>query len=529
MNTKWNYKTDVIVVGLGGAGACAAIEAHAYGSEVIILEKQNEDRHYSNTRMSGGGFHSPDQSGNKDALKNYALAMFSGENLLWKVEGDQPDYSKRLAEAWVEYAPQNIDFMQSLDPDFKVLLFGKAEFPFFPGSIDSEYNCYSGTYSGEVTKEYSNNPSAIDLPKELQQKGEAFHLCLINGLKKRRIKVHYNTQAIELITDGGRVIGVKAKQNDKQLFYKALKGVILTSGGYEYNKKMRRSFLEGPGVEGWAFYGTTENTGDGIEMALKIGAGLTKIGKVAARLITAVPIRKHGLKIGLITPSVGKPNEIVVDNYGNRYADERRITKNPSCYHFYKEATLFDTTNLVYPRIPSWMIFDENLRTSGPLTYLRLANCNSVPWTFDNMDAISRGWILKASSIQDLALKIKRHTDNRGLMEEGNLVRNVDKFNSFCKNGADLDFGRDETTMGPIEKPPFYAIPLYLGGPNTKGGLLADENRKVLDWKGNPIKGLYCAGEISSVFQFAYQAGGNLAECIVFGRIAGKAASTEKV
>ncbi|MDD4897045.1 MAG: FAD-binding protein [Atribacterota bacterium] len=526
MSIKWNHQTDVIIIGLGGAGGCAAIEAHTYGSKVIVLEKQPENRHYSNTRMSGGGFHSPEPSGDKKALKNYVKAMFSGENLPWKIEGEQPDYSEKLAEIWVEYAPQNINFMQSLDPDFKVVLFGKAAFPYFPGSIASKYTCYSGTYSGKVTKEYSNNSDAINLKKELQQKGEAFHLCILNGLKKRNIEVHYNTRAIELIPDcDGKIIGVKAKQNDNQLFYKATKGVILASGGYEYNKRMRRSFLEGPGVEGWAFYGTTENTGDGIEMALKVGAGLSKIGKAAARLIAAVPVRKYGLKIGLITPSVGKPHEIVVDNYGNRYANERRVTQNPSCYNFYKEATLFDSVNLNYPRIPSWMIFDENLRTRGPLTYLRVANCNFIPWTYDNMDAIEKEWILKALNIRDLALKIKNHTDNRGLMKEDVLINTVYRFNNFCKNGKDLDFGRDKSTMGTIDKPPFYAIPLYIGGPNTEGGLLADDNRQVLDWKGKPIKGLYCAGEISSVFQFAYQAGGNLAECIVFGRIAGKVVS----
>lgn len=529
MNIKWNYETDVIIVGLGGAGGCAAIESHKYGSKVIILEKQPENKHYSNTRMSGGAFHSPEPSGEKEALKNYAKAMFSGENLSWKIEGDQPDYSEKLANIWAEYAPQNISFLQSLDPDFGVVLFGKAAFPHFPGSKDSKYATFVGTYSKEVTKKYSNNPDALNLPKELQQQGEAFHSCILNGLKKRDIEIHYSTQAKELISDDrGEIIGVRAEKNNKQFFYKAIKGVILTSGGYEYNKRMRRSFLEGPGVEGWAFYGTTENTGDGIAMALKVGAGLSKIGKAAARLITAVPVRKNDLKIGLVTPCVGKPNEIVVDNYGKRYANERRVTQNPISYHFYKEAILFDTDNLSYPRIPSWMIFDENLRTSEPLTYLRVANYNSIPWTFDNMDAIEKGWILKASNIRNLALKIKNHVDNKGLMEEEILLSSVNRFNNFCKNGKDLDFGRNESTMRPVDKAPFYAIPLYLGGPNTKGGLLADDNRQVLDWKGIPIKGLYCAGEISSVFQFAYEGGGNLAECIVFGRIAGKSVSLER-
>jgi len=529
LSRKWDYEADVVIVGFGGAGGCAATEAHTHGSKVIILEKQPETSHYSNTRMSGGGFHSPGPSGDGEALKCYTKAMFSGENLPWKLEGEQPDYSEKLAELWAEYAPHNIHFMQSLDPDFRVVLSGGAAFPNFPGSKESKYACYSSTYTGEVTKEYDNNYNAIDLPKAQQEHGEAFHLCILNGLKKRNIEIHYNTRATELIVDdNGEITGIKVKQGNNEFCYKAARGVILASGGYEYNKRMRRSFLEGPGVEGWAFYGTTENTGDGIEMALKVGAGLSRVAKTAARLITAVPVKKHGLKIGLMIPSIGKPNEIVVDNYGNRYADERRVTKDPSRYYFYKEAVLFDTINLNYPRIPSWMVFDENLRASGPLTRIRLASFNSIPWTYDNIDAIKRGWILKSSSIQDLALQIKNHPENRGLMEENILLDTVIKFNNFCKYGKDLDFGRDKSTLGSIEKPPFYALPLYAGGPNTKGGLLADANRQVLDWKGKPIKGLYCAGEISSVFQFVYQAGGNLAECIVFGRISGKTASLKE-
>ncbi|MDD4729920.1 MAG: FAD-binding protein, partial [Dysgonamonadaceae bacterium] len=81
------------------------------------------------------------------------------------------------------------------------------------------------------------------------------------------------------------------------------------------------------------------------------------------------------------------------------------------------------------------------------------------------------------------------------------------------------------STMGVIRKPPFYAMKLYPGGPNTKGGINADAKRRVLDWDGNPINRLFTAGEISSVFKFAYQAGGNLTECIVCGRVAGKNAA----
>jgi succinate dehydrogenase/fumarate reductase flavoprotein subunit len=82
--------------------------------------------------------------------------------------------------------------------------------------------------------------------------------------------------------------------------------------------------------------------------------------------------------------------------------------------------------------------------------------------------------------------------------------------------------------MGPIDKPPFYALPLYAGGPNTKGGIAANAEREVLNWEGKPIPRLFTAGEISSALKFVYQGGGNLTECIVFGRIAGRNAAALK-
>jgi succinate dehydrogenase/fumarate reductase flavoprotein subunit len=80
----------------------------------------------------------------------------------------------------------------------------------------------------------------------------------------------------------------------------------------------------------------------------------------------------------------------------------------------------------------------------------------------------------------------------------------------------------------PIGTPPYYALPLYAGGPNSKGGLQADGDRHVIDWNNNPIPRLYTAGEMSSVLKFVYQGGGNLTEGIVCGRIAGENAAAEQ-
>jgi 3-oxosteroid 1-dehydrogenase len=521
------HHADVVIIGFGAAGGCAAIEAHDAGAHVVLLEKQPEATHYSNSRMSGGGFHSPSPDGDFESIKSYAKAMFSGENLPHLMEGAQPEFSDALAHAWATWAPQNAAFMRTLDPDFKTFESLGAAFPDFPGADKAQYACLRSTYS-DSEYEAALAGNTRNAPKSQKQSGEAFFTCLLTGIQGRRIPVHYETAAAQLVMDdSGAVTGAIAVRDGQRIVYHARRAVILTCGGYEYNVRMRKAFLDGPGKAGWAFYGSPANTGDGIRMAMKAGAALCKIGSIAGRVITAVPELRHGLKIGMNTSAVGKPCEIVVDNHGRRYAAERRITKDPSRYIFYKEALQFDTETLNWPRVPSWMIFDSTLMNGGAIVSASAAAYNGIDWDKGNQNALKNGWILQGATLAELAAKIRAHPDNREMMDAAALEAQVATWNRYCTDGKDADFNAEPKTMGPVSNPPYFAVPLYPGGPNTKGGLRANPRREVLDWDDQPIPRLFTAGEISSVFQFVYQGGGNLAECIVFGRIAGVNAAAE--
>ena len=522
-----HHSADVIIVGLGAAGSCAAIAAHDAGVSVLVIEKQPHDAHFPNTRRSQGGFHSPDPDGDSEALKQYATAMFSGGNLANQLEGNQEEFVDELAHIWAQYAPQNADFMRGLDPSFLAPIRPGAAFPDFPGASESKYGVAVSTYSGQAD-ETALRGRTSDTPKELKESGEAFHACLMVGLESRSIPIHYGTAAEELtVNSDGEIAGVRAKYGDERREYHASRAVIIASGGFEYDPKMRKAFLPGPGIDGWAFYGSPANTGDGIKMGMRAGAALSAVGTVAGRVICAIPERRNGLRIGLNTSGVGKPNEIVVDNRGRRYASERTITKDPSRYFFYKEALYFDPQELEYPRIPSWMVFDATMMDRGPVISLPTLAYHGLEWGEDNRKALDQGWILTAPTLELLAEEINRHSDSRKSMEVGALAQTVGDWNDACARGYDAEFQRDPATMGPVVTPPFYAIPLYPGGPNTKGGLRADARRRVLDWNDEPIPRLYAVGEICSVFQFAYQGGGNLAEGIVFGRVAGAHAAAE--
>lgn len=541
---KWDKEADVVVVGFGGAGACSAIAAADAGSSVIVLEKNAEAEHLSNTVMSGGIFHSPDQSGDKEALKEYLRAMFSGENLSTKNEGEQsPLFIDDIVEKFAEYAPKNAEFMQSLDPDYKIIERGGAAFPSFPGADKAGYKSYNSSYGNKAT---GPNFPTLDMPKEDTAAGLAFFNCLKNGVAERadKIEIAYETPGQKLIqNENGEIIGVVAVAGGAEVRIKAKKAVILTSGGYEYNEEMRRAFLEGEGITGWAFYGTLSNEGDGIRMGCEVGAQLAKVGKAASRLIWACPdVQKNNCIAGSITDSVGGAGTIVVSSEGRRFMNEALITKDPSRYFSYKNAVHMDIEKLEFPNDPAYMIIDETKRTSAPLVNITLSTCGFgvIPWDEKNQTAVDKGWLIKADSIEELAQKIRdTHKANGGRMDPAVLAETMAKYQTMVDTGVDDEFGRTSKTKDPltgaevdkgfqsISTPPFYAMPLVAGGPNTKGGLQSDGDRHVIDWANKPIPRLYSAGEISSCFKFVYQGGGNLTECITCGRIAGENAAAE--
>jgi succinate dehydrogenase/fumarate reductase flavoprotein subunit len=132
---------------------------------------------------------------------------------------------------------------------------------------------------------------------------------------------------------------------------------------------------------------------------------------------------------------------------------------------------------------------------------------------------IEKGWVIKADTLKDLALKIK--VDPQGLEEA------IRKFKDYASTGKDLEFERPKGSMAPIETPPFYAVEIGLSLINTQGGPKHNKHCQVLDPYNKPIPRLYAAGELGSFFGFLYQGGNNFQEAWAFGRLAGKNAASE--
>ena len=130
---------------------------------------------------------------------------------------------------------------------------------------------------------------------------------------------------------------------------------------------------------------------------------------------------------------------------------------------------------------------------------------------------IARGWILTAGTIRELARELGMNPDVLG--------STVKAYNGYCERGYDPDFGRKPADLVPIE-PPYYALKLWPGGMNTQGGPRRNSSAEIVNPYGEAIGGLYSAGELGSIYGMLYpSSGGNLGECIAFGRIAGESAA----
>ncbi len=174
-----------------------------------------------------------------------------------------------------------------------------------------------------------------------------------------------------------------------------------------------------------------------------------------------------------------------------------------------------DPKTLERPRWPSYVIFDESTRAKGPIASTNRGNIRDVyQWSSDNSIEIKKGWVIVSQSIEDLASKLK--------IDLGHLKATVSEYNSMCADGVDRAFGRPAATLLPIKNAPFYAVPMWPSLFNTQGGPRRNARAQVIDVWGKPIKRLYSAGELGSLWNRNYPGGGNITEALAFGRIAGK-------
>ncbi len=476
---KWDKEADVVIVGYGGAGAVAAMEAQAAGAQVLVLEKMADGG--GTTRVSGGGFMTPK---NVDDGIAYFDALRQSSNT-----------SHEMIDVMVREAAKNFDYVTKLGAKYED--YGGAQFPGFPGSAS-------------VRKFHVIGPgvSAENLWKMLD-----------DGVKAKKIEVLFNTPAKELVQNCDReIVGVIADSKGQKLAIKAKRAVILTTGGFEFNEAMLKNHVIS---QPYLTTASPGNTGDGILMAQKVGAGLWNMAMpLGPYLGPAYP----DLKGAYMSLSVPTRAYVIVDKYARRVINESYAGAHNMLWTKGIMSFSEDSKGLIeFPAIPAYVIFDESSRTAGPVVskdsgYVAL---KLYQWSKDNTAEIQKGWIVKGDTLKDLATKLG--------MDPAALDASVAKYNKYCADQKDPDFGRDPKTLAPIVKPPFYGMKVWPGFLCTEGGPKRNPKAQVLDPYDNPIPRLYSAGELGSIAGFLYQGANDIGgECMAMGRIAGKNAAGEK-
>lgn len=489
--TKWDKTAEVVVIGYGLAGAVTAITASDKGASVLILEKQARDSHCTCSSISGGLFICPSDV---EGARKYMEALSQVHEGMHWTDSDN-------IRVWAEYTTQNKDWIEELGGKVRFDE-GGAEHPQLPGASSIKRWRYQGS-------------------------GVRMMQFMYEQVSSRKIEVLYETPAERLLTNAdGEVIGARATNRmGQQLHINASKAVVLCPGGFEDNEEMKLQYLRTYPVY---FAGGVGNTGDGIKMAQEVGADLWHMNCCSGRLAAKFPDFPIGFLIAFGAPAGGEAagaekkagaGFIIVDRYGRRYTSEN-IKRHAAMY----EVTRFDTHKLEYPAVPSYHIFDRRRMEAGPLT--QRTSGPSGPhqlykWSQDNMAELQRGWIVSGKTVAELAGKLG--------MPPAVLENTVRVWNRYCEEGRDPEFGRNPVDLVPLDSPPFYAIKLFPGGPNTQGGPRRNSKSQIVNPFGDPIPGLYGVGECGSVYGMLYPTGGgNLAECIAFGRVAAENAVREK-
>jgi succinate dehydrogenase/fumarate reductase flavoprotein subunit len=502
------HRYDVVVVGYGAAGAMAAIEACDAGARVLLLEKMPQPGGIS--ILSAGGIRiSFDVEQGFHYLRETCGGRTPDDVLRVLAQGmrDVPQLLRRLAA--VNHARISVQPAAGNYPFTGCDALGYAEVEAVPG--------------------FEPDPAGW-LDARPWRPGCLLFKLLFDNVEHRRLQgridVWTSASAERLLQDAeGRVTGLQVRRGEHGMRVTADAGVVLACGGFEADEEMKRQYLPSVPVLAGSFAG---NTGDGIRMAQAVGAGLWHMwhfhGPYGMRHPDpSYPFGIYVKALPMWTPGrPGKPLPrmpwIVVDRSGRRYVDEYPPYMSDTGVRQFDH---FDPQAHSHSRLPSFMVFDEAGRRMYPMGRAITNDATHwYEWSEDNLAEVDAGFLRRASSIAELAAACG--------IDAAALEATIAGWNAACERGADAQFNRRPETMVPIAQPPFYLAELWPVVINTQGGPVHDARQRVLDAFGQPIDGLYAAGEMGSVFGHVYMAGGNLAECFVGGAIAGREAAARR-
>lgn len=551
-------EADVVVVGSGAAGLMAALRARALGLEVVVIEKTTQFG--GTTATSGGIFWVPNhgvsgfQDDPKEALE-YLRALTGGQ------------VSEDRLRAFIDNGPRMVRFIESLGVQLERLPTSDY-YPEVPGSRPGRSLAVPGMDASDLGEAFFkmrepnrmrvlfgryvlDRPQSyklagrtkgwqwtalrlvarywLDFGQRLKSRrdsrvtgGDALIGLLSRELARQGVPLLLDCPLHQIVVEDGRVTGVMVGERA----IRPRKGVILAAGGIEQDQALRDAHLPVPTSTEASLSPAGANSGDVLRAAQAIGAAAEFLDALWWMPVVQLPSRAGEVATHAMAFDQRNPNSIMVNRLGDRFVNEN------CSYDRFGIAMIADQQRSG-ANAPCWMIFDA--------TYRERYSCGGLLPTVVMPDwRVPRDWwdryLFRAKTIPALAAKIDLRPEK--------LTATVARFNQFATTGVDEDFHRGESIfdqaradrrvspngcLGALDEAPFYAVRIDLGDIGSKGGLKCDGNARVLDTAGQPIAGLYAAGNCAaSPFANAYPgAGGTIGPALTFGFIAAEAIARE--
>lgn len=487
-------KTDVLVIGYGYAGANAAIAAADAGARVLLVDKAASPGGIS--VCSAGGLRIAADAGDAFAYLKATCGGKTPDDVLQTLAQGMTTLAARV-ERLAEGQGARIDSRPS-----------PANYPF------AGHETFGFAYVEDLAGfDLADWPGVRGNP----QGAMLFRLIERCVAERPGIETRLGTAVERLILVNGTVTGARLADGTEV----EAGAVILACGGFEAAPGMQAQYWEG-GTALSAAYAL--NTGDGIRMAQAAGADLWHMWHHHGCYGFAMPGYPFGIRVKRLpdwTPGPdGRPQKelpvmawILLDGEGRRFANEYDpYMQDTGARHL---ATL-DPTRMRTPRNPAWFVTDAAGMAMYPLGKPTWNDPETrYEWSPDNSRELASGLFAEAADAEALA----RLTGAPPRAVAMSLAR----WQGICARGHD-PLGRPADSLHPL-RPPYYAAPVVPVVSNTQGGPVHDAGQRVLDPFGQPIAGLFAAGECGSAFGHLYMSGGNIAECFIGGEIAGRGAA----
>ena len=496
--TVEDTECDVVIVGAGGAGMTAALQAVDSGvNSVIIVEKGGSTG--GNTSRATGGMNAAktvyqDENEWSDATTTAVEKAIATAEEKYADDGKVSDLTAKVKEQFEAYKANPEGYFDSVelfaldtiiggkglnDFDLVMTLTGNSAEAIDWLATKDAHLTNVGSFGGAsvkrihraTTEDGKTTPVGAYLVKVLTADVEA----------EDKIDLRTNTAATELVMEDGKAVGVKVKNENGEYTIRA-KAVILASGGF--GADLDRVAALKPELAGFVTTNVSTITGDGIDMAVAVGAATVDMEQIQIH-----PSVYTETTTALITEGIRGDGAILVNQEGKRFVNELETRDNVSAAELAQEGGY------------AYTILDQKMMDASS-TY------NSY---------FTKGYAVQADTCEELAEKLG--------IDPATFVATMEAWNKAVADQKDDEFGRLSFAAA-LDTAPYYAIKVSPGIHHTMGGVKINTNAEVLTEAGEAIPGLYAAGEVTGGVHGANRLGGNaVADIVVFGRIAAQNAA----